>query len=67
VVKGTLDKTPEIWEEYRNIVKKHFNAFTDFEYIDRFQFYERARNAYSIIATSEKALYGVIILKKGVL
>ena len=67
VVKGTLDKTPEIWEEYRNIIKKHFNSFTDFEYIDRFQFYERARNAYSIIATSEKALYGVIILKKGVL
>ena len=49
VVKGTLDKTPEIWEEYRNIVKKHFNAFTDFEYIDRFQFYERPRNAYMII------------------
>jgi len=67
VVKGTLDKTPEIWEEYRNIIKKYFNSFTDFEYIDRFQFYERARDAYSIIATSEKALYGVIILKKGVL
>ena len=67
VVKGTVDKIPPIWEEYGTIVKKHFNAFTDFEYIDRFQFYERSRNAYSIIATSERALYGVIILKKGVL
>ena len=66
VVKGTLDETPKIWEEYRRIVKQHCNSFTDFEYIDRFEFYERARTAYSIIATSERALYGVIILKKGV-
>lgn len=34
--------------------------------IERFAFYERARQAYAIIATSEKALYANIILKKGV-
>ena len=66
-VKGKADKTPEIWEEYRNIIKKYFTSFTDFEYIERFEFYERTRNAYSVIATSEKAFYGVIILKKGTL
>ena len=67
VVPGTAPDPPPIWKEYRTIVKKHFNEFTDFGYIDRFEFYERTRNAYSVIATSERALYGVMILKKGVL
>ena len=34
--------------------------------IERFAFYERARNAYAIVATGETALYANIILKKGV-
>jgi L-fucose mutarotase len=39
--------------------------FKDFEYIERFAFYERAQKAYAVIATSESALYANIILKKG--
>ena len=34
--------------------------------IERFAFYDRAKTAYAIIATSEMALYANIILKKGV-
>lgn len=34
--------------------------------IDRFAFYERAKNAFAVIMTGEKAKYGNIILKKGV-
>lgn len=34
--------------------------------IDRFAFYERAKKAYAIVATSESALYANMILKKGV-
>ena len=34
---------------------------------DGFDFYERAKKAYAIIASGEKALYGNIILKKGVI
>jgi L-fucose mutarotase len=36
------------------------------EYVERFAFYERAKKAYAIVATGEKALYANIILKKGV-
>ena len=32
----------------------------------RFTFYEEAKKAYAIIATSEKALYANIMLQKGV-
>ena len=56
---------PEIWETYRSICKKQ-EYFTDFEFVERFAFYERAKKAYAVIATSETALYANIILKKGV-
>ncbi len=59
------DVDPVIWKEYRNIVDKHQDD-VKFEEIERFAFYERARNAYAVIATGESALYANVILKKGV-
>ena len=58
---------PTIWEDYRRIVKASGEKFSDFEFVERFAFYERARKAYGVVATSEKALYANVILKKGVL
>jgi L-fucose mutarotase len=55
---------PVIWEQYRRIIGKYENV--NMENIERFAFYERAKNAYAIIATGETALYANIILKKGV-
>ncbi|MBV9044923.1 MAG: ribose ABC transporter [Alphaproteobacteria bacterium] len=37
------------------------------EAVERFAFYERARNAFAIVATGETRLYGNLILKKGVI
>ena len=34
--------------------------------IDRFAFYDRAREAFAVVMTGETAKYGNIILKKGV-
>lgn len=62
---GAGDPEPVIWAEYRDIVNKN-NGETKMSEIERFAFYERARDAYAIIATSESALYANIILKKGV-
>jgi len=58
---------PVIWEKYRTVIKDHEPAFLDFEYVERFAFYERARKAYAVLATGEMALYANIILKKGVI
>ena len=33
--------------------------------LERFDFYKRAKQAYCIVATSEQAAYGNIIIKKG--
>ncbi len=59
------DVDPVIWKDYRKIVDKHQDN-VNFEEIERFAFYERARNAYAIVATGESALYANVILKKGV-
>lgn len=63
VVKGDNVETP-IWEEYKSITKKYTDA--EFEHLERFAFYERAKLAYAVIATGESALYANILLKKGV-
>ena len=62
-VPGDTVETP-IWDEFREILK----PYTDEELvqIERFKFYERAKDAYAVIMTSESALYANIILKKGV-
>ena len=53
-------------KNYKSIVIKHEPNFKDFEMVERFDFYERAKNAYAIVTTGEKAQYANIILKKGV-
>jgi L-fucose mutarotase len=58
---------PIIWDEYLGIVRKHEPDFVGFEFVERFAFYERAKQAYAVLATSEAALYANIILKKGVI
>lgn len=65
VVPGDAVK-PTIWEDYRRIVKASGEAFSDFEYVERFAFYERAQQAFAVVATGEAALYANVILKKGV-
>ena len=55
---------PASYAIFRKLIKKFDQGFTDFEYIERFKFYERAKNAFAVIATSEPD--GNIILKKGV-
>jgi len=64
VVPGDPVKTP-IWDQYHKIITAAETTFRGFEMIERFAFYERAKNAYAVIATSESAQYANVILKKG--
>jgi len=57
---------PVIWKDYRKIVELYDSKASQFEMVERFKFYERAKNAYAIIATGEGALYANILLRKGV-
>lgn len=57
---------PIIWKKFKKILEHSAEPFRSFEKIERFEFYDRAKKAYAIIATSETALYANIILKKGI-
>ncbi|MCI8307999.1 MAG: L-fucose mutarotase [Lachnospiraceae bacterium] len=62
-VPGDTVETP-IWEIYKRIASEHTSA--DVKYIERFEFYERAKKAYAVVMSGETALYANVILKKGV-
>ena len=57
---------PVIWDDYKTLLDKHQSGAVIKEF-ERFAFYEQAEKAYLIIQTGEEALYGNIILKKGVI
>ena len=66
VTPGDPVETP-IWDVYRETVARYDErGAAAFEEIERFAFYEKARGAYAIIATGERAIYANVILQKGV-
>jgi len=60
------DVKPTIWDEYKDIINKYEPENCKIEFVERFDFYERAKKAYAVIASGETAIYANIILKKGV-
>ncbi|XP_077310978.1 fucose mutarotase isoform X4 [Lithobates pipiens] len=55
-----------VWDEYKRLLCKA-GCEAPLEKVERFSFYERAKHAFAVVATGETALYGNLILKKGVL
>lgn len=64
VVKGD-DYKPTIWDTYKDIIKTK-EGDKGIENVERFKFYDRAKEAYAVVATGETSLYANIIIKKGV-
>ncbi len=55
-----------ITDEFREVVAAQAGQkFSNIVGLERFAFYERAHQAYAVIATGERRLYGNIILQKG--
>lgn len=67
VMPGDPVETP-IWDEYGRILDQNdLRGKKTVQTVERFAFYERAKEAYAIFATGESALYANIILQKGVI
>lgn len=64
VVKGD-PYVPEIWDTYRRIIQEK-EGDKQIDHVERFAFYDRAKEAYAVVATGETSLYANVILKKGV-
>ena len=54
---------PESYERFRRVLRRASPQFKDFELVERFALYERARRAHAVVVTSEAD--GNVILKKG--
>jgi L-fucose mutarotase len=63
------DPTAEqpIFAAFRDILAAREGPQAKLAALERFAFYERAQQAYAIVATGEARLYGNIILKKGII
>lgn len=57
---------PTVWDDYKAVIGNEGYEPLVVANIDRFDFYDRSKTASIIISTSDRALYGNIILKKGV-
>jgi len=53
---------PGLIDDYKAVLPEN----QDITFIDRFAFYERAKNASCVVITSSTRKYGNILLKKGV-
>lgn len=62
---GDAANQPPIWADYKKTVND-IEGDKKFELVERFDFYDRAKKAYCVVATGETAIYANIILKKGV-
>jgi L-fucose mutarotase len=58
---------PPVVEEFQRIIDTVADRPARIKPLERFEFYERARNAFAIVQTGERQLYGNLIVKKGVL
>ena len=66
VMPGDPVKTP-IWDTYKAIIAaQDARGSACIGTYERFAFYEKAKEAYCVIATGETALYSNLILQKGV-
>jgi L-fucose mutarotase len=60
------EPNPPIWQTFRQLLAASEGRPVELQRVERFAFYEQARKAYAVVATSETAIYANLILKKGV-
>ncbi|MFY1027728.1 fucose isomerase [Actinobacillus seminis] len=57
---------PSVEQRYLEAIQSAVEKLPNLERIERFAFYERAKQAYAVVISGETAKYGNIIIKKGV-
>ncbi|MGB4359536.1 MAG: RbsD/FucU domain-containing protein [Rhodoferax sp.] len=64
---GQPQQLPEVQVEVLALARLHYEAGLTMGSLERFAFYEAARQAFVIVATGERRPYGCFLIKKGVL
>src|SRR6202021_2971454 len=63
---GDPDTLPPVQREVQQAVDRAASKHVPLIGIERFAFYDRAKNAFAIVPTGERRFYGCFIFKKGV-
>ena len=65
-VVGDPHAVPPVQREVQQAVDRAAGKHVLLQGVERFAFYERAKNAFAIVPTGERRFYGCFIFKKGV-
>ncbi len=65
-VVGKPNEIPDAQRDVHRICEEVTGQTVEWVGLERFAFYERARHAYAVVATSERRPYGCVLLTKGV-
>lgn len=66
-VVGAPEEVPPVVAEFQKIINSTADNPAEIQALERYAFYERAKNSYAVVQTGEMRFYGNIILKKGVI
>jgi L-fucose mutarotase len=66
-VVGQPDEVPPVQAEVQREIDRIEGKSSPMGSIERFAFYERARQAYCVVATGERRFYGCFVFHKGVI
>lgn len=61
------DAKPLVWKSYQEQLQKYPDGAKPFVLLSKSEFYDRARNAYAIVATGEQEGFANIIIRKGII
>lgn len=61
------DEIPPVQEEVQRVINKAEGRPRPMVGVERFDFYNRAKQAYAVIQTGERRFYGCFLLRKGVI
>lgn len=64
---GSPDDIPPVQKEVQDKIDAAEGRSLPMKSIERYAFYERAKNAYCVIQTGERRFYGCFALRKGVI
>ncbi|MBV9674256.1 MAG: ribose ABC transporter [Verrucomicrobia bacterium] len=60
------NKIPEVQRIFQDVIDEEEGHHVELVKIERFAFYQKAKDAYAIVATGELRPYGCVLVKKGV-
>lgn len=66
-VVGDPDAQPEVVTAFQRIINETADVPQTIQKVERFGFYDIAKEAFAVVQTGEQRLYGNVILKKGVI